>query len=75
MNRIVIPREDWEYDGDFNTVQLRCPECGRMRSLPHKIDSAGDVHPSVDCGVTDCSFHTYVTLAGWTHGERADEDG
>lgn len=34
----------------------------------HRIDSDGQVVPSVVCLAPDCDFHEYVSLDGWTAG-------
>jgi len=62
----------------YRAVMIRCPECGTCGMLPHRIDPAGGVHPSIVCTGPDqkpgtCAFHTMPnTLSGWTHGERPD---
>lgn len=59
-------------------VMMRCPECGTLGTLPHRIDPQGGVHPSIVCTGPDkkpgtCQFHTMPnTLEGWTLGERPD---
>lgn len=59
-------------------VMIRCPECGTLGTLPHRIDPQGGVHPSIVCTGPDqkpgtCPFHTMPnTLDGWCHGERPD---
>ncbi len=54
-------------------VNIRCPECGEMGMLPHRIDAQGGVHPSIVCTGNGCKFHTKPnTLEEWAFGERPD---
>lgn len=55
-------------------VFLACPACKLLAGLPHKVDAAGRVSPSVVCPHAPCPMHlSPVTLADWTHGERGSE--
>ena len=57
-------------------VFVCCPVCHLVAGLPHAIDAAGVVSPSLQCPYTGdggklCSMHLMpVTLEGWTYGAR-----
>ena len=54
-------------------VNVRCPECGELGTLPHRIDAGGGVHPSIVSPGDGCALHTQpYTLEGWDYGERPD---
>ncbi len=54
-------------------VLICCPLCGSHGTLPHRIDFAGGVYPSVMCIKKECKFHTKpTTLEDWDFGERSD---
>lgn len=49
------------------TARMSCPLCGTVASLAdHAIKAEGEVHPSVKCAKPSCTFHTYITLEGWS---------
>ncbi len=48
-----------------DTVDITCPECGRIGSLGcHKISREGEVNPSVLCPFY-CDFHAMIRLEKW----------
>lgn len=76
----LLPRGHWtrveETVPGRSNVFVCCPVCGLVAGLPHAIDAAGVVSPSLQCPYDHegarCPMHLMpVTLEGWTHGARA----
>lgn len=77
MKRFVISAKDWTGSWRGSQVRsalVRCPKCRQECSLPHKVESNGDVNPSVVCPYKECDFHEFVTLEGWPNGGRLREE-
>lgn len=70
----------WERTPDrdghgFEVIFIRCPSCRKESTLwstlgGHAIRRDGEVSPSVVCPFPPCTFHEFVRLDGWTHGDR-----
>jgi hypothetical protein len=59
----VIPTKNWE---PVLAALVKCPECNREVSLgAYYIKDDGRVAPSLECPHLGCTFHDFVTLAGW----------
>ena len=65
MNRILIPREDWEIWAGFPLPIVFCPGCksGLLGNSTHRIQPNGEVNNSVIC--PSCGFHDFVTLENY----------
>jgi hypothetical protein len=67
-NAVTEDRGTWSLWRD--RVYVCCPDCGTTLRIDHEITETGDVNPSVGCPTEVCSWHVYVTLAGWSGGHR-----
>jgi hypothetical protein len=47
------------------TAMLRCSAGHTCSLADHSIDDAGRVFPSVVCPAEGCTFHEWISLAGW----------
>lgn len=83
MKRLSFPRGDpFKTRGVWSPVRelsgarkaiISCPVCGGASYLDHEIAANGDVTPSVVHAPEDgCSFHEFVTLAGWADPAPSD---
>lgn len=50
-------------------VIVTCPECNETGGLDHDVSVQGFVTPSLVCPNDACSFHDWVALQNWNHGE------
>lgn len=59
-------------DGEFRTVVICCPSCGKHSSVTkHSITAEGVPDPSFVCPHPPCSWHVFVWFENWTFGEKA----
>lgn len=67
MQRVLIPRSDWEILEGFRLPIIYCPGCGGglLGNSTHTLESNGDVNASVIC--PSCDFHDFVTLEGYSN--------
>jgi hypothetical protein len=78
----VLPKGYWTTtaagtppDWVVGSVFLACPLCGQVGGVPHAVDAAGRVTPSVVCPNTEkCPMHLApVTLLGWDLGAKPSD--
>jgi hypothetical protein len=66
-----IPKGHWSGKTANGLIVVSCPVCGGIAGLPHKVDAAGNVTPSLVCPFPPCPMHLApVKLLDWNLGER-----